>query len=260
MGMRELSYWYDQFGLGRRTGIGLEESTGMIPDPVDASIHSPLRMWTWFAGIGQGHVQATPLQMANVAATIARDGIWVRPQLVAEEDIGRAGSHAITDLGPDRVDLHLAPEAVAAVKEGMRRVVNSEAGTGRGILPVEQHPPMEDDPLSQMVIAGKTGSAQTSLMEIPARDSDGAMIYDNGHLKRVPVELDSPGTQGWYAGAGLTKHMVHAWYIGYAPADHPKVAFCVMVEYGEAGGTVAGSIAHDVLEACVRHGYLSVNR
>jgi penicillin-binding protein 2 len=260
MGMRELSYWYDQFGLGRRTGIGLEESAGMIPDPVDASIHSPLRMWTWFAGIGQGHVQATPLQMANVAATIARGGIWVRPQLVDEADVGRAGLHPAAIPGPDRVDLHLAPEAVAAVREGMRRVVNSEAGTGRGILPEEQHPAMEDDPLSQIVIAGKTGSAQTALMEIPARDSEGAMIYENGHVKRVPVELGSPGTEGWYAGSGLTKHMVHAWYIGYAPADHPKVAFCVMVEYGEAGGTVAGSIAHDVLEACMRHGYLSVTR
>jgi penicillin-binding protein 2 len=260
MGMRELSYWYDQFGLGRKTGIGLEESAGMIPDPVDASIHSPLRMLTWFAGIGQGHVQATPLQMANVAATISRGGIWVRPELVAEEDVGRAGSRSAADMGPDRVDLHLTPEAVAAVQEGMRRVVNTQAGTGRGILPEEQQPPIEDDPLSRIVIAGKTGSAQTALMQIPQRDADGTMIYQDGHVLRKPVELGSPGTEGWYAGAGLTKQMVHAWYIGYAPADHPKVAFAVMVEYGEAGGTVAGSIAHDVLEACVRHGYLASSR
>jgi hypothetical protein len=34
------------------------------------------------------------------------------------------------------------------------------------------------------------------------------------------------------------------------------VAFCVFVEYGEAGGRVAGAIAHDVLVSCVDHGYL----
>lgn len=254
MGMRELSYWFDQFGLGRPTGIGIEESAGLIPDPVDAGPHSLMQMWTWFAGIGQGRVHATPLQMANVAATIARDGIWMRPQLVSNDDVGPATTRPGFSLGPDRVDLHLAPEAVAAVREGMRRVCNSVAGTGRGILPDPSDP---NDLLNGIVIAGKTGSAQTGLMTIPQRDADGEIIREDGRVKRVPVELGSPGTRGWYASVGVNKHMVHAWYIGYAPADHPKVAFCVMVEYGEAGGIVAAGIAHDVLEACVRHGYLS---
>jgi penicillin-binding protein 2 len=257
MGMRELSYWFDQFGLGRPTGIGIDESSGLIPDPVDAGPHSLMQMWTWFAGIGQGRVHATPLQMADVAATIARNGIWMRPQLVAEEDVGRPTTRPLGPPTPDVVDLHLAPEAVAAVREGMRRVCNTTAGTGLGIRPDHQEPPEENDPLEGIVIAGKTGSAQTSMMSIPKRDADGNIVMENGREVRVPVELGSPGTEGWYAGVGPNKHMVHAWFIGYAPADHPKVAFCVLVEYGEAGGPVAGSIAHDVLEACVRHGYLS---
>src|SRR5208282_6562453 len=102
-------------------------------DPVDSSVHSPLRIWTWFAGIGQGYVHATPLQMANVAATIARNGIWMRPRLASDEDVAAATTR------PDVVDLHLAPEAVAAVREGMRRVVNGEAGTGTQILPENQN-------------------------------------------------------------------------------------------------------------------------
>jgi penicillin-binding protein 2 len=259
MGMRELSYWFDQFGLGRPTGIGIDESSGLIPDPVDASVHSPLRMWTWFAGIGQGRVHATPLQMAQVAATIARDGIWMRPKLVADEDVGPATTRPAT-LGPDTVDLHLAPEAVAAVREGMRRVVNSDAGTGTGILPEKQDPPEENDPLEGIEIAGKTGSAQTQLMTIPTRDANGDIVKLNGRIQRIPVELGTPGTEGWYQGSGAAKHMDHAWFIGFAPASHPQVAFCVFVEYGEAGGPVAGSIAHDVLEACVRRGYLSKSR
>jgi penicillin-binding protein 2 len=45
--------------------------------------------------------------------------------------------------------------------------------------------------------------------------------------------------------------------MGYAPTDHPQIAFCVLVEYGEGGGRVAGPIAHDLLVDCVKHGYLS---
>ena len=260
MGMRELSFWFDQFGLGRKTGMGIDESAGLIPEPRDASIHSPLRMWTWFAGIGQGMVRATPLQMANVAATIARNGIWMRPQLVPPPDADPATTRPPAPAEPRSVDLHLAPEALAAVQEGMRRVCNSEAGSGLQIRPDWQDPPAENDPLAAIVIAGKTGSAQTALLTVPARDESGQIVRESGRVKRVVVEPGSPGTEGWYLMPGSGGHPAHAWFIGYAPASHPRVAFCVMVEYGSAGGRVAGAIAHDVLEACVAHGYLSTSR
>ncbi len=195
MGMRELSYWFDQFGLGRPTGIGIDESSGMIPDPVDASVHSPLRMWTWFAGIGQGRVHATPLQMAQVAATIARNGIWMRPRLVADEDVAPAATRPV-EMGPEEVDLHLAPQAVAAVREGMRRVVNSDAGTGTQIRPDLQNPPDPNDPLLGIEIAGKTGSAQTQLMTIPVRDANGDIIKINGRVERSPGRTGNAGNRG----------------------------------------------------------------
>ena len=50
--------------------------------------------------------------------------------------------------------------------------------------------------------------------------------------------------------------MAHAWYIGYAPADHPQIAFAVLVEYGGSGGSTAGPIAKKLLEACQEDGYL----
>jgi cell division protein FtsI/penicillin-binding protein 2 len=79
LGLEGLSYWMDKFGLGRPTGIGIEESRGRVP----ISYHGPnVEFATWTAGIGQGPVAATPLQMSNVAATIARDGIWMRPTLL----------------------------------------------------------------------------------------------------------------------------------------------------------------------------------
>ena len=40
----------------------------------------------------------------------------------------------------------------------------------------------------------------------------------------------------------------HAWFVGFAPADHPTIAFAVVVEHGGHGGTTAAPIARRVLE------------
>jgi penicillin-binding protein 2 len=40
----------------------------------------------------------------------------------------------------------------------------------------------------------------------------------------------------------------HAWFVGYAPADRPRIAFAVVVEHGGHGGVTAAPIARRVLE------------
>ncbi len=40
----------------------------------------------------------------------------------------------------------------------------------------------------------------------------------------------------------------HAWFVGYAPADNPQIAFAVVVEHGGHGGTTAAPIARKVLK------------
>ncbi|MEN3027227.1 MAG: penicillin-binding protein 2 [Chlorobiota bacterium] len=41
----------------------------------------------------------------------------------------------------------------------------------------------------------------------------------------------------------------HAWFIGFAPRQHPRIAFCVMVENAGFGGAVAAPMARQLLEA-----------
>lgn len=41
----------------------------------------------------------------------------------------------------------------------------------------------------------------------------------------------------------------HSWFIGFAPADHPKIAFAVLVENGGYGAQVAAPVAERILEA-----------
>jgi penicillin-binding protein 2 len=246
MGMNLLMQWYAQYGLGRPTGIGIEEIPGRLFHPGKDDRKSTAQILSWSAGIGEGVVLTTPLQMANVAATVARGGIWMRPRLVTPQDSYRATTQPAAAPTPDCVDLHLTPEAAAAVQKGMFEVCNDRDGTGRAILPEKQPTPLPNDPLLAIHVAGKTGTAQSSQMTIPQRDPQ-------GNIRRVKVDVGTPGTETWYQDK---EHFDHAWFIGYAPYENPQVAFCVFVEYGEAGGRVAGPIAHDVLVACIRHGYL----
>jgi hypothetical protein len=62
----------------------------------------------------------------------------------------------------------------------------------------------------------------------------------------------------WYRGKIVdgVPEVSHGWYIGFAPADRPQVAFAVLVEYGVSGGASAGAVARGVLLSCMEHGYL----
>lgn len=266
LGMEGLRYWFDRFGLGRPTGIGISEISGQIPGdrPVPAGLRASA---TWFSGIGQSQVLATPIQMANVAATIARDGVWKRPHLVP---VGTVTSTRPSDAEPDQVDLHLSPAAVAEAKRGMYAVVNGKAGTG-------SYHNIADLGVS---LAAKTGSAQAAPLKIPVIDPNtGQFAYETIEVpvedpKTHEVRIEQRKTQiwekqpigthehpnpnaPWYRGTGESEDRIsHAWYMGFAPADHPKIAFAVMVQYGGGGGATAGYVAKQMLEALIKHKYL----
>ena len=283
LGTIGLSWWYDRFGLGRKTGIGIPEARGLLPSRLQTNNPSV----AWFSAIGQTGVLATPIQMANVAATIARDGIWMRPRLI-EGDVALSPV-APSEGGPiaDVADLNLSKAALAAAREGMVRVVNNPpAGTG------------DNARMAEFIVAGKTGTAQAHRLSDPQLDAEGKPIYvgANGkivaadedgwydqrdadgrivqnekgepvRLKAKPVmveralaTIDQPTQWPWYRGWGEDGSEVsHGWFIGFAPADDPQVALAVMIEYGGSGG-LAARVANDVLVKCMEHGYVKVQR
>ena len=135
-----------QFGFGAPTGIDNTFERGGV---------MPSREWkrktmkqTWFpgetlsAGIGQGYVLATPLQLAVATATIANRGERFEPRLVKS-----VGGHDIPVPEAKRVDL--PREVWSAVIDGMQQVVHGEHGTAKTIgKDLAYH------------MAGKTGTAQ----------------------------------------------------------------------------------------------------
>ena len=141
-----------EFGLGQPTGIqGIAESAGLIPDPEWklANIGEG-----WATGdavnmaIGQGYVQVTPLQMANIAAAIANGGTLYRPTLV--DRIGE--SPTLPEEMPEpHVNgmLPLSAEQLAVVRESLWNVTHAGNGTATHRF--------VDMPVP---VAGKTGTAE----------------------------------------------------------------------------------------------------
>lgn len=95
------------------------------------------------SGIGQGEVEATPLQQAIVVATVANEGNLVVPYLVKRA----AGLEAGPVPPPQRV----ISTGLGRIREGMRRVVSGEGGTAAETFATS--------PLRNYLLA-KTGTAQ----------------------------------------------------------------------------------------------------
>ena len=134
----------------------------------------------------------------------------------------------------------------------MIRVVNSRNGTAD---PNIKRP--------DILIAGKTGTAQVPKYRVPMRDHEGALLRDE--KGRVQYRVLEPGTRAapnpearWYKYAGADEsELNHAWFMGFAPAENPQIAFAVLVEYGGSGGHATAPVVTELIEACVERGYLS---
>lgn len=219
LGSERLADYAERFGLGRPSEIELlGESEGHVPTAGWLQEYNG-EYWgtgnTYHMGIGQGHVLATPLQMANMTAAVANGGTLYRPHLVARIDAGAAPmpNH---ELGGVLDRLPVDPGHLEAVREGMLGAVRY--GTSR--------PDWTGLP-SQVTVAGKTGTA-----EICDWVSEG----NAGYCRRDPE------------GHLLT----HAWFIAFAPYEAPEIALAVFVSGAGLdriieGSQVAAPIAADVL-------------
>ena len=165
LGWMPLVDWSLAFGFAQPTGIDLpDEAAGMVPAP--ATIRE-LEGHGWRPGdteslaIGQGSLQATPLQVVRMIAAVANGGRLVTPHLVNRlglpelpDDRSTADLSAMPDdpirIPPPRPIPGLKPSTLAAIREGLDRVVSDPDGTAHGTALLES-----------VAVAGKTGTAET---------------------------------------------------------------------------------------------------
>jgi penicillin-binding protein A len=136
-----------RFGITRVPPLdvdpGAVASTGPTPNTFDTS-----KPRFALAGIGQGDVATTPLQMALVAAGIANGGVIMQPHLgvAVRDDEGKR----LSSITPKPWLRATSAATAATVRDLMVQVVNSPNGTGTAAQ------------IPGITVAGKTGTAQTA--------------------------------------------------------------------------------------------------
>lgn len=143
-----ITTWKDymvSMGFGYKLGVDLPgEARGMIPN---AQFYDKAYKGSWNAlgvisiAIGQGEVTLTPLQIANLGATIANRGYYITPHIVKGIEDGH-----IADSLKVKHYTKVEKQYYEMVVEGMRKAVLG--GTCRGAN------------TSQYAVCGKTGTAQ----------------------------------------------------------------------------------------------------
>lgn len=244
VGIDAIAAMGQRFGLGQRLQIGLPgERPGLMPTK-DWKMAARGRSWTQgetlIAGIGQGYVLSTPLQLAVMTARLANGGRAVVPRLYREIDDARAAGAQLWNVAAPAGGTGLDPAVplpesgiqladtmgidrghMELVLEGMRRVVNNRRGTA--------HKAMIEDPA--YAYAGKTGTAQVRRITRAERESGRYKAADVPWLERD-----------------------HALFVGYAPLSAPRYACSCIIEHGGSGSGVAAPVVADILRATIALG------
>ena len=170
------------FGLGQPSGLGLPgETPGELP---------PVSQWwpdtRYTLAFGQG-VAVTAIQMAEVYATIANDGVRVQPTLV-EGTTNSAGKY--TPAVPSAAKRVLQAKTAQELRQILEQVpaIDQEGGQPWGIIP-------------GYAIAAKTGTSQES------NGSCALCVYGSSYIGMAPgddpqlviaVNVQNPRKGGYY--------------------------------------------------------------
>ncbi|KPD22306.1 penicillin-binding protein 2 [Idiomarina abyssalis] len=213
LGVDKISSFMEQFGFGQKTGIDLHEEVSAL---------MPSRGWKrarfgqpWYAGetlsvgIGQSYWTATPMQLAVATAMVANKGEHLVPRLLKGKIQDGEFEEALIT---HREPLKLKDSNNwEIITKAMRNVNMEQKGTAQSAF--------KDAPYSS---AGKTGTAQ----------------------------VRSLGQEEEYNAEDIAeRYRDNAMYVGYAPADDPKVIVVVTIENSlGGGGSVAAPVARKMLD------------
>ena len=196
MGATYLSDWAREFGFGQATGIdAVAEEVGQINDPTTEG--AAVQM-----GIGQGDMLVTPLQVANMVASIGNGGTLYRPQII--EKITSVDGTVLEQFEPEVLnEIPASEDTLEAVKLGMELVIRDERGTAFRRFTGLGTP-----------VFGKTGTATTSI-EDPHSWFAGFTDANNPDKPDIAVAviLEFAGDGSAYA-APVFRRVIEAYFAG----------------------------------------------
>lgn len=198
LGINRIAKYAMEFGYGQKTGIDLPgEQAGLMPS-VDWLLKTYHHRWypdeTLDVSIGQGAVEATPIQLARIIGGIASDGHMVRPHTVFPDELPEDFRRALDDTypGSGKVDLPIDPEDWVTITDGMAAVTQPGLYHTAG-----------GEHLEGIDFAGKTGTAQ--VMSHQALD------------KTAKNKETRP----------------NVWFIGVVPRRNPELVVAVLFQHGD---------------------------
>lgn len=159
----KLQEWARNFGFGEPTGLDLPgEVGGVIPTPewkrqtfAGDQFGEIDRIWkpgdTIQLTVGQGFLQATPLQLATAYAAVANGGRVVKPS-IGRRIVNASGRQERSILaGGSDEPLGASQQTLETVREGLVQASNGDLGTATSVfaqMPADRR------------VAGKTGTAE----------------------------------------------------------------------------------------------------
>jgi penicillin-binding protein 2 len=198
LGIDRIAKYATEFGYGQKTGIDLPgEQAGLMPSAqwlMKAYHHRWYPDETLDVAIGQGAVEATPIQLARIIGGIASGGHLVRPHSVFPDELPEDFHRALEDTypGSGKVDIPIDPDNWQIVTDGMAQVTQPGLYHTAG-----------GEHLEGIDFAGKTGTAQ--LMSHQALDKTG-----KGKVTRPNV-----------------------WFVGITPRRNPELVVAVLWQNGD---------------------------
>ncbi|HJS29771.1 MAG TPA: penicillin-binding protein 2 [Anaerolineales bacterium] len=244
LGICRIGAYARALGYGNLPGIELPDTEdGLIPDPTWKRLNQG-ENWstgdTYIAGVGQGLVLATPLQVLLSAATIANDGELMRPTILREvvDDDGNVVQpfepETVWDITQDPVIAsYTDPASPGGCESKLIRYDKPIKAVNQSVEPWVIDKVQEG---MRLAVLEGTLSAVFSDLAIPAAGKTGTAEYcddvANDANKCIPGNWPT-----------------HSWSVAYAPFDNPEIAVVAFVYNGGEGASVAGPIVRDVIEA-----------
>jgi len=210
LGVDRLSVTAKKFGLGNKIVENLfdNEKNGLIPS-TQWKKNNLGKNWllgeTMITGIGQGYIQATPLQLCLMTAQIANGGYKIQPKIIVDNKKQNLLPESFEPLFKDQKNIKL-------IQETMFSSVNEVRGTS--------YSSRISDPKYQF--AGKTGTAQVKRItkldreldldtaEIPYEERDHALYIAFGPYKSPQYAMSiivEHGGSGSSAAAPIAKEL-----------------------------------------------------
>lgn len=218
MGISRIDSILAQFGFGEVTGVDLDdELRGVVASPAWKKQQKKMGWYqgdTLISAIGQGYMQATPLQLAQGIAALANRGQRFQPYLLLGDKEPGKPFHPTEPLPLNKVSI--ADEYWNIVIKAMQGVIESPEGTNHHF----GHPSYS--------VAAKTGTAQVYSFSKRHYETD----ENNTQEKNLPERLHD-----------------HSLIIAFAPVDKPKIALAVIVENSK----MAPFVARQVLDYYLLH-------